>query len=278
MKLSIAIRSCLLFGALALISGLHGCGGGDDGGTGTGGSGAAGNGGTGAQAGTSGQAGTQGNAGDNGTAGTGGSTSGRGGSVGDAGTTGNAGRGGGGRGGTTGGGGRGGTMGDGGRGGAAGMGGRGGATGTAGRGGTTGTGGRGTGGRGGAGGTGGGAAGGTGGAATFAQVAMILGTSCGTGDCHNGTEHSDLRNNTGLHGRIVNANPSGSRVMSSCTSRMLIVPNNVGTSVIAQAVMASVSGCTNARMPDDCPTTNRPCLTAAQINTITSWINAGAPM
>lgn len=271
MKLSIAIRSCLLFGALALISGVHGCGGGDDGGTGTGGSGAtgaAGNGGTGAQAGTSGQAGTQGNAGDNGTAGTGGSTNGRGGSVGDAGTTGSAGRGGGGRGGT---------MGDGGRGGAAGMGGRGGATGTAGRGGTTGTGGRGTGGRGGAGGTGGGAAGGTGGAATFAQVAMILGTSCGTGDCHNGSQHSDLRNNTGLYSRIVNANPSGSRVMSSCTSRMLIVPNNPGTSVIAQAVMASVSGCTNARMPDECPSM-RTCLTAAQISTITNWINAGAPM
>ena len=256
MKLSIAIRSCLLFGALALISGVHGCGGGDDGGTGTGGSGAtgaAGNGGTGAQAGTSGQAGTQGNAGDNGTAGTGGSTSGRGGSVGDAGTTGN-GMGNGGRGGNG--------MGNGGRGGtsAGGAGGRGGATGAAGRGGT-----------------GGGAAGGSGGAATFAQVAMILGTSCGTGDCHNGSQHSDLRNNTGLYSRIVNANPSGSRVMSSCTSRMLIVPNNVGTSVIAQAVMASVSGCTNARMPDECPSM-RTCLTAAQISTITSWINAGAPM
>ena len=65
--------------------------------------------------------------------------------------------------------------------------------------------------------------------------------------------------------------------MSSCTSRTLIEPNDVASSVIAQAVMASVSGCTNARMPDDCPMTNRPCLTAAQISTITSWINAGAP-
>ena len=61
---------------------------------------------------------------------------------------------------------------------------------------------------------GGGAAGGTGGAATFAQVAQILGTSCGTGTCHDGTDHVDLRNNTGLYGRIVNAMPDGARVMS----------------------------------------------------------------
>ena len=41
--------------------------------------------------------------------------------------------------------------------------------------------------------------------------------------------------------------------------------------------MAKVTGCTNARMPDECPSM-RACLTAAQIATITSWINAGAPM
>jgi len=51
----------------------------------------------------------------------------------------------------------------------------------------------------------------------------------------------------------------------------------VANSVIAQAVMAKVTGCTNARMPDECPNM-RACLTAAQIATITSWIMAGAPM
>jgi hypothetical protein len=256
MKLSVAIGSCFFIGALTLVAGAPGCGGDDPGTSGT--AGATGAAGTTGEAGTSGQAGTLGNAG-------------RGGDTGTAGTTGDAGRGG-----TTGTGGRGngGTTGTGGRGNGGSIGtgtaGRGGTTGTAGRGGTTGSGGRA--------GTGGGAAGGAGGAATFAQVATILGTSCGTGDCHNGTDHVDLRNNTGLYTRIVNGSPSGAKTMSSCTSRKLIVPNNVAMSVIAQAVMASVSGCTNARMPDDCPTTNRPCLTTAQINTITSWINAGAPM
>jgi len=189
------------------------------------------------------------------------------------------------------GGGTGGTTGTAGSGGASGVAGSGGASGVAG---TTGSGGNAAGGRGGngsggnaaggrggntagRGGAAGGATGGAGGAVTFAQVAQILGASCGTGTCHDGGEHTDLRNNTGLYGRIVNGMPSGSKTMSSCTSRTLIEPNDVASSVIAQAVMASVSGCTNARMPDDCPTTNRPCLTATQISTITSWINAGAP-
>jgi hypothetical protein len=65
--------------------------------------------------------------------------------------------------------------------------------------------------------------------------------------------------------------------MTQCKSRMLIVPNDVTNSVIAQAVMAKVTGCTNARMPDECPNM-RACLTTAQIATITSWITAGAPM
>jgi hypothetical protein len=101
--------------------------------------------------------------------------------------------------------------------------------------------------------------------------------SCGTGTCHNGQDHTDLRNNTGLYGRIVNGMPTGARAMSACTSRTLIKPSDVAGSVIAQVIMAPMSGCTNARMPDDCPSM-RACLTTAQISTITSWIMAGAPM
>ena len=59
--------------------------------------------------------------------------------------------------------------------------------------------------------------------------------------------------------------------MAHCTRRKLIVPNDVANSVIAQVIMATMSGCTNARMPDECPSM-RACLTAAQIATITSWI------
>jgi len=244
MKLSGVVRSSLLVAAFALFVGAPGCGGDDGGGTG-------------------GTTGTAGSGGASGVAGSGGAS-------GVAGTTGSGGNAAGGRGGNaTGGNGAGGSAAGGPGGNAAG-----------GRGGN-GNGGNAAGGRGGntagRGGAAGGATGGAGGAVTFAQVAQILGASCGTGTCHDGGEHTDLRNNTGLYGRIVNGMPSGSKTMSSCTSRTLIEPNDVASSVIAQAVMASVSGCTNARMPDDCPTTNRPCLTATQISTITSWINAGAP-
>jgi len=270
MKLPIMIGSSLLVASLALVLAVPGCGGGDDGGGTAGTSGNAGSGGS------TGAGGTTGNAG---TTGSGGSSTSRGGNDGAAGRGGNDGAAG--RGGNNGAAGRGGNDGGGaGRGGnaAAGRGGNGaagrGGNGAAGRGGNNGAAGRGGNA---AGGRGGGAAGGTGGAATFAQVATLLGASCGTGTCHDGADHVDLRNNAGLYNRIVNAMPNGARTMAACKTRTLIEPGDVASSVIAQVIMATMSGCTNARMPDECPSM-RACLTAAQISTITSWITAGAPM
>ena len=103
-------------------------------------------------------------------------------------------------------------------------------------------------------------------------MAALLGTSCGTSTCHDGTDHVDLRNNAGLYARIVNASPTGAKTMAHAPAASLIVPNDVTNSVIAQVITAKLTGCTNARMPDECPSM-RPCLTAAQIATITSWIN-----
>jgi hypothetical protein len=100
--------------------------------------------------------------------------------------------------------------------------------------------------------------------------------SCGTGQCHNGQQHVDLRNNSGLYDRIVGASPNGSMTMSACRTRTLVVPGDVAGSVLAQVIMAAVTGCTDERMPYECPA-ERPCLTNAQIATITSWITAGAP-
>jgi len=127
----------------------------------------------------------------------------------------------------------------------------------------------------------GGAAGGSSGTATFSAVATILGNSCGTGGCHDGTAHTNLKNDSGLYTRIVNGMPSGSMAMSACKSKKLIVPSDTSMSVISQIVKASVSGCSNARMPDNCSTSSsnpRACLTSAQISTIDAWITAGAPM
>jgi hypothetical protein len=159
-------------------------------------------------------------------------------------------------------------------GGATGSGGRG-SGGATGSGGSTGSGGRGTGG--GASGTGGGSGGGSTG--TFAAAAAIFGTSCGTGMCHQGGAHVDLRNTAGLRDRIVSKMVSGTNSMASCQTKTYIVPNNPAMSVISQIIKAAVTGC-GARMPDDCSTSSanpRRCLTTEQIATIDAWINAGAP-
>lgn len=119
------------------------------------------------------------------------------------------------------------------------------------------------------------------GTATFAAVSKLLGDTCGTGTCHTGTDHVDLRNTTGLYGRIVDAMPSGGKTMTACKSKKLIVANDTANSVISNIVKATVSGCSNARMPDSCSTSStnpRACWTAAQIDTLDSWIKAGAPM
>jgi hypothetical protein len=157
---------------------------------------------------------------------------------------------------------------------------------TGGRSGTTGgrsgtTGGRSgtTGGRSGAAGGRSGAAGGSSG--TFAQVSQLLGTSCGTGTCHNGNPHTDLRNTTGLHARLVNAVPAGTGVATGCRALTLVVAGSPSTSLLSQIVKAPVTACGTSRMPDTCSTTStmpRACLTTAQISTIDAWITAGAPM
>jgi len=116
--------------------------------------------------------------------------------------------------------------------------------------------------------------------AAFAPVAMILGTSCGTGNCHQAGPHIDLRNNATLHARLVGAMPNGTNTMAACKMKTMVVPSDLTMSVLSQIVKAAVPGCSNGRMPDDCSPTGtnpRPCLTAAQIATIDGWIMAGAP-
>ena len=115
----------------------------------------------------------------------------------------------------------------------------------------------------------------------FAAVATLLNGSCVGGTCHDGSAHVDLRNNSGLYMRLVNMSPSASKTMATCKTMKLVVPNDTATSVLSQIIKAKVTGCSNARMPDECSTNSsnpRACLTTAQISTIDSWITAGAPM
>jgi hypothetical protein len=88
--------------------------------------------------------------------------------------------------------------------------------------------------------------------------------------------HIDLRDNAGLHMRLMGNAPS--TAPSACRNRALVVPGMPAQSLIV-AMVEAASGprmSCGARMPDDCPT-DRPCLTAAQIQVIKDWIQAGAP-
>lgn len=147
-------------------------------------------------------------------------------------------------------------------------------------GGGRGTGGGGGGGRSGSGGGQGGGGGGAGGGATFAQVAMLLGSSCGTGMCHTMTSgHVVLVNDAGLYDRLVMRMPSGTNVDAQCTSRTLVVPGNPAMSLLSEIVKAAPAGGCATRMPNMCSPSGggRACLTTAQIATIDSWIMANAP-
>ena len=114
-----------------------------------------------------------------------------------------------------------------------------------------------------------GAAGGTTG--TFTQVAALLMTNCAP--CHNGTAHTDLRT-TGLYTRIVGGHSIAS-ANAACVSQTLVVAGNASMSLISNKVHGTnLNGC-GTQMPKGCnPGTT--CLTAAQMSTIDSWINAGA--
>jgi hypothetical protein len=112
-------------------------------------------------------------------------------------------------------------------------------------------------------------------------VSKLLGDTCGTGTCHNGTAHVDLRNTAGLYDRIVGAMPNGPMTMTACKSKKLVVANDTTNSVLSNIVKGAVSGCSTARMPDDCSTSStnpRACWTTTQIQTLDSWIMSGAPM
>jgi hypothetical protein len=129
---------------------------------------------------------------------------------------------------------------------------------------------------------GGTAAGGSGGGgdATFAAVAQILMSSCTASKCHDGASgnaKTDLRNNSGLYMRLVNAAQSG-EMGTACNGKILVVPSQPTMSLLYQKVSGTgiPNGCGD-RMPDGCPT-KASCLTSAQIATIQAWIAAGAPM
>ncbi|WP_437974816.1 c-type cytochrome domain-containing protein [Sorangium sp. So ce295] len=146
--------------------------------------------------------------------------------------------------------------------------------GSGGQGGATGGGEGGSGGQGGQGGAGeGGSAPGDplcgAGTATFADVRMILNTTCA--GCHGNAGPAaaglDLRANA-AHGELVNG------ASSKCTGRMLVVPGKPSESYIINKVRGTGLCGDDTRMP---PPDKGAALPEASIKKINDWICAGAP-
>ncbi|WP_441290932.1 c-type cytochrome domain-containing protein [Sorangium sp. KYC3313] len=107
------------------------------------------------------------------------------------------------------------------------------------------------------------------GTATFADVRMILNTTCAGCHGNNGPASAglDLRANA-AHGELVNGNST------ECTGRKLVVPGKPSESYIINKVRGSGLCGDDSRMP---PMTAGAALPEASIKKINDWICAGAP-
>jgi hypothetical protein len=120
---------------------------------------------------------------------------------------------------------------------------------------------------------------GDGGGATFTAVRMLLTSSCAVTGCHGnngGTMHIDLRDTMGLYTRLTGQAPA--TAPAACKMHTLIMPGMPTQSFLLSMVgtdMAARLSC-GARMPEGCPT-QRPCLTATQLQLLTNWVSSGAP-
>ena len=121
--------------------------------------------------------------------------------------------------------------------------------------------------------------GGNGGAppATFTSVKAIFGQHCGVGACHspNGGPHLNYQSDPkGLYAVLTSAIPD---TVPYCKGSKVVDGAN---SLLPKVVVGSIK-CGNdtvPQMPEGCQPgdAQRPCLTTAQVKTITDWIAAGA--
>ena len=116
-------------------------------------------------------------------------------------------------------------------------------------------------------GSGGAAMGGASNGATLAQVQTIVNKSCGTTGCHSAGATAPNLGTTGatLAGTLT------STTVSRCSNQKLA---NAGNASMSSLIMVMTNKCGSLKMPLGCST--NPCIAQADVDTISSWINAGA--
>jgi hypothetical protein len=100
--------------------------------------------------------------------------------------------------------------------------------------------------------------------------------------CHSeASQHIDWVTETGLYERLTTV--IGSKG-ADCKGSTPVVPNMAEQSLLVRIVKGSTMCVAEGggmqeipKMPHMCPQNNRPCLTDAQVKTISDWIAGGAP-
>lgn len=100
--------------------------------------------------------------------------------------------------------------------------------------------------------------------------------------CHSGNPHLNFAS-ANLYATLSTPIPA-TPTTRECKGSTLITPNDGANSLLVKIVTGATT-CQNSgasqnipRMPNGCGTGSAPaCLTAAQIKTLTDWINGGAP-
>jgi hypothetical protein len=122
-----------------------------------------------------------------------------------------------------------------------------------------------------AGGSAGGGAGGSGPTLAFSEVAPVVNQSCGRMGCHGTGFGAKMPTLTSANLQTLYQNLT-STMVPECGNKPLVSPGNPANSAILSLVKRE---CGDFFMPADCM--NTPCLPQATIDTLTDWIQGGAP-
>jgi hypothetical protein len=99
-------------------------------------------------------------------------------------------------------------------------------------------------------------------------MSAVLTKNCALTGCHADKQTPHFTADSGLYARLTAADT----VLAECNYKKLIVPGDSKNSAIVSLLSRECDGFV---MPPSCNTT--PCVTAAELKTISDWIDEGAP-
>ena len=113
----------------------------------------------------------------------------------------------------------------------------------------------------------GGSAGAAGASAAFRQVSTIFGKNCGIAGCHADKQSPHFSADAMLYATL-----TAGTVLAECDYNKMIEPGDPSKSALVQLMNRK---CGTFTMPPSCNKTT--CLSAADLQTLTDWVQAGAP-